>query len=329
MFPGRLCTYEQMASPSGAGQPPSSKITNEASRESRRTNPRKTSRDCEGYDCEFVERPKELETDCPVCLLVLREPFQVTCCGNGFCRSCIERVQGDKRSCPTCNETNFNTFPDKRLQRSLYAFRVYCVHQKSGCEWAGELGELDQHLNLSPELGKQLIGCEFAAVACTYCCEYFQRCRVHVHESESCLQRPFSCNYCNDYGSVYEDVINNHWPVCKCYPVPCPNKCGGNPERQNIEAHVNTQCPLTIVNCDFLYTGCEVQLARRDMPTHLAESLTTNISLLTAQTQTMAGSGAQGHLAEHLLPHLSLLAAQPAADKTDHATKKESGGKPA
>jgi len=44
------------------------------------------------------------------------------------------------------------------------------------------------------------------------------------------------------------------------------------------------------------------------MPTHLAESLTTHISLLTAQTQTVAGSGAQGHLAEHLLPHLFLLA---------------------
>jgi len=182
------------------------------------------------------------------------------------------------------------------------------VHQKSGCEWTGELGELDQHLNLNPELGKQLIGCVFAAVACTHCCEYFQRCRVHAHESESCPQRPFSCDYCDDYGSVYEDVVTNHWPVCKCYPVPCPNKCGVNPERQNIEMHVTTKCPLTIVNCDFHYTGCEVQLARMDMPTHLAECLTTHISLLTAQTQTMAGSGAQGHLAEHLLPHLSLLA---------------------
>ena len=283
-----------MASPSGvlpSGENPTPRCQiDEAPQEQPETNSQKTTRDRGGYDCDFVERPKELETECPVCLLVLREPFQVTCCGNSFCRSCIECIQADKKSCPTCNVADFNTFPDKRLRRSLYQFRVYCAHQKSGCEWAGELGELDQHLNLYPELGKQLIGCEFAAVACTHCCEYFQRRYVHAHQTDSCPQRPFSCDYCNDCGSVYEDVISNHWPVCKCYPVPCPNKCGVIPQRQNIEVHVNTQCPFTVVNCDFHYTGCEVQLARRDMPTHLAESLTTHISLLTGQTQTMAGS---------------------------------------
>ena len=257
-----------------------------------------------GYDCEFVERPKELETDCPICLLVLRDPFQTSCCGNSFCQSCIKRVQDDEKACPTCNEVGFGVFPDKRLRRSLYAFQVRCVHQKNGCEWTGELGELERHLNLNPELGKQLVGCAFVTVACTHCCEYFQRRHVHAHESESCPQRPFSCDYCKDYGSVYEDVVNNHWPVCKCYPVPCPNECGVSPERQNVETHVKTVCPLTVVKCDFHYAGCEVQLVRKDMPTHLAESLVTHISLLTTQTQTLAGKSGQASL----LPHLTLLA---------------------
>ena len=257
-----------------------------------------------GYDCEFVERPKELETDCPICLLVLRDPFQASCCGNSFCQLCIKRVQADKKSCPTCNEVDFSVFADKRLRRSLYAFRVRCAHQKSGCEWTGELGELERHLNLNPELSKQLVGCAFVEVACTHCCEYFQRRHVHTHESESCPQRPFSCDYCEDYGSVYEDVVNSHWPVCKCYPVPCPNECGVSPERQNVETHVNTACPLTVINCDFHYAGCEVQLVRKDMPTHLAESLAAHISLLTTQTQMLAGRGGQ----DNLLPHLSLLA---------------------
>ena len=302
-----------MASPTGAGQPPSSEnpnpgcqIDDTAPREQQSQEVNSGER--EGYDCEFIERPKELQTDCPICLVILREPFQVTCCGYSFCRTCVMRIQADKKSCPTCNEAKFDAFPNKGLRRSLYAFRVRCVHQKSGCEWTGELVQLDRHLNLNPELGKQLIGCEFAAVACTHCCEYVQRRYVHAHQTDSCPQRPFSCDYCDDYGSAYEDVVNNHWPVCKFYPVPCPNKCGLNPERQKVETHVNMQCPLTIVNCDFRYTGCEVHLPRRDMPTHLAENLTTHISLLTTQTQTMAGSGAQGHLAEHLLPHLSLLA---------------------
>ena len=314
-----------MASPSGAGQPPSCQSPNprcpidETLRQQQQQQQQQQhqeevssslSEKCDGYDCEFIERPKELQTDCPICLGILREPFQVTCCGYSFCRTCVERVQADKKSCPTCNEARFNAFPNKGLRLSLESFRVRCVHHKSGCKWIGELGELDRHLNINvnPELGRQLIGCEFAAVTCQYCCRYFQRRYVRAHQIDSCPQRPFSCDYCDDYASAYEDVVNNHWPVCKCYPVPCPNKCGVDPERQKLEMHVNTQCPLTIVNCDFCYTGCEVQLARRDMPTHLAESLTTHISLLTAQAQTMTGSGAQGLLAEHLLPHLSLLA---------------------
>ena len=47
-----------------------------------------------GYDCEFIERPKELQTDCPICLVVLREPFRVTCCGYSFCQTCVRLLSG-------------------------------------------------------------------------------------------------------------------------------------------------------------------------------------------------------------------------------------------
>ena len=305
-----------MASPSGAGQPPSDKSPCQADETppeqqeevNRLQNVASSEQLCGGFNCEFVERPQELQTDCPICLLVLREPFQVNCCGNSFCRTCIERILTNEKACPTC-KGQFRAFENKGLQRALYSFRVRCVHQGSGCEWTGELRELERHLNLDPELGKQLVGCAFAAVACSYCREYFQRCDVHAHESEACPQRPFSCDYCEYYKSVYEDVVNNHWPVCKCYPVPCPNECEVSPERQNVEIHVNTECPLTLVNCDFHYAGCEVQLLRKDMPTHLAksQSLAAHISLLTTQTQMLTDTRS-GQDGQELLPHLSLLA---------------------
>ena len=189
----------------------------------------------------------------------------------------------------------------------MYSFRVRCTHQKNGCEWTGELRELDGHLNPKQQLNKRLVVqacCEFAAVACTHCYEYFQRRYVHAHESESCPQRPFNCDYCKDYRSVYEDVVNSHWPMCKCYPVPCPNECGVSSERQKVEAHVNTVCPLTVVKCDFHYAGCAVKLIRKDMSTHLAESLATHILLLTNQTQMLQGKNGQ----ENLHPQISLLA---------------------
>ena len=234
-----------------------------------------------GFDCEFVERPpKAVQSDCPVCLLVLSQPHQVTCCGYAFCRVCIERIQTDKKSCPTCNRKDFTVFPDLRLQRSLYEFCVWCSHKTGGCEWSGELSQLEKHLNESPKLHEQLVGCQFTEVECHHCCELFQRRYVTAHQIGQCIRRPFSCDYCGNYGADFEDVTTKHWPVCGSHPVPCPNECGTYPERHCLTHHVNKDCPLTIVNCDFHYAGCEVQLPRKDIPAHLGENVVLHMSQL-------------------------------------------------
>ena len=120
-----------------------------------------------GFDCEFVEKlPKAIQSECPVCLLVLREPYQATCCGYGFCRVCIERVRLDKNPCPCCKAEEFDCFEDKRLKRSLNDFKVHCTNKKLGCEWVGELGEFESHLNSNPSQDKRLEGCQFTVIDC-------------------------------------------------------------------------------------------------------------------------------------------------------------------
>ena len=236
-----------------------------------------------GFDCEFTHHPPEtVQAECPVCLLVLREPYQVSCCGYTFCQTCIERVQLRKTACPTCNVAEFSVFEDKRLKRSLYSYRVWCSHEKEGCQWTGELGELDKHLNENPILGRQFVGCELVEVECNDCGKSLKRRHFKAHQLE---QHPFNCQYCHDYESYYEDVVKNHWPECGCRPVPCPNECGVYPERQNFDHHLSKDCPLTVVNCDFHYAGCEVQLPRKDMPAHLAENLVAHMAHLLAYTE--------------------------------------------
>ena len=145
-----------------------------------------------GYSCEFVERPPSVvQCDCPLCLLVLREPHQASCCGHSFCEACVQRVQDTGKPCPTCNNATFSTFPDKRLKRSLYSFRVHCAHKEMGCEWAGELGTLDGHLNVQSPPEKLLLGCQFMEVECMFCVRPFQRCHFAAHQSEECPERPF------------------------------------------------------------------------------------------------------------------------------------------
>ena len=229
-----------------------------------------------GFNCEFVERlPEAFQVECPICLLVLRESHQATCCGNNFCQPCIEHVQADNKPCPTCSTAEFSVVSIIGFQRSLYKLHVYCSHKKEGCQWTSELGELDKHLNENPILGEQFIGCEFVEVECNDCGKSFQRQHFKAHQLE---QHPFSCGYCHNYESYFEDVVKNHYPICGSRPVPCPNECGVYPEHQNLEHHVSKECSLVEVNCDFNYAGCEVKLLRKDMPAHLAENVMLHMS---------------------------------------------------
>ena len=124
-----------------------------------------------GFECEFVEKPpKAVQSECPICLLVLREPYQATCCGKSFCKECIERINANNQDCPTCNDKNFNLFHNLGLQQSLNDFEVYCSHKSKGCEWRGELRELDKHLNSDPPADKSLEGCPFTFIKCPLCC---------------------------------------------------------------------------------------------------------------------------------------------------------------
>ncbi len=111
-----------------------------------------------GFDCEFVKPPPSeyIQSHCPVCLQIIREPHQVTCCGMKFCKACIEHIKAIKKPCPTCTDRSFSSFPTKGLKQSLYSLKVRCSHQKDGCEWTGELRQLDEHLNTDPQPEKQL-----------------------------------------------------------------------------------------------------------------------------------------------------------------------------
>ena len=152
-----------------------------------------------GYDSEFVgEHPQE-QYKCPICLLVLRDPQQVTCCGNSYYKVCIDRVVKDGKPCPTCNAVAFSIFPDKGLRRTLGGFHVCCSNKDEG--WEGELGDMERHLNSKPSPERQLEGCLFEEVACIYCTCLFQRRYIHDHQSNKCPKRQYQCEYCGEIDS--------------------------------------------------------------------------------------------------------------------------------
>ena len=132
-----------------------------------------------GYECEFVDPlPTAFQTECPICRLVLREPYQATCCGTSFCQTCIQPLQAKKSPCPTCRG-NFQVFPNKGLKHSLNQLHVYCTHKdrRDGCKWSGELQEFEKHLNENSSEETRLLGCKFVEIPCEF---HYAGCKVET-----------------------------------------------------------------------------------------------------------------------------------------------------
>ena len=141
-----------------------------------------------GYDCDFVDDPPST-LECSICLLTLREPHVITCCGNHFCRPCIERVQRDKKPCPLCNEPSYEVFLHKGVMREVNALKVRCPQKEQGCEWEGELGYIEKHLNFEAEPSDNS-GCGYVEIECAQCGEKILRRDLEDHKLEQCKFRP-------------------------------------------------------------------------------------------------------------------------------------------
>lgn len=135
-----------------------------------------------GYDPEvipFVEKPPE-DLECPLCLVVLKNPFLVECCGHHFCETCIGRVKAAGQPCPMCSNPIPNMILDRKTMRLVEGLKVYCKERGKGCQWSGELRYSNEHI---PQ-------CMFSMMECSYGCkQQFPRHEWENH-MESCPRSP-------------------------------------------------------------------------------------------------------------------------------------------
>ena len=230
-----------------------------------------------GYDCSFVTPPsKDFQSECSICLHILREPHIVGCCGYRFCRSCIDPIQNGSKICPLCNCT-FSTLPDKQLERTLKEKLVLCSHKYDGCQWKGKLADLDDHL--SPGQKKVQIGCLYHPTTCLYCEAMFLRKDIRKH-SEKCPMKKIPCTYCEVHKDTASMLKSVHYGVCPMFPSTCPYVCGAQPLRKDIEKHISESCPKAIIMCSFRYVGCNVEMPRQEMAQHCDASVSVHMGLM-------------------------------------------------
>ena len=165
---------------------------------------------------QFISRDKSFVERflCPICQEILYEPVQ-TSCGHLFCGRCLKRVQSKK--CPSCRE-KFVREPieDKFNKREIRNLIVKCQNSSRGCEWEGELGNVESHQN--GVCGYQLVQCG------NKCGAEIERREVEEHEEVHCELRRYKCPYCPCWGA-YKKVTSEHFKECVGFPLGCPNNC--------------------------------------------------------------------------------------------------------
>jgi len=215
-----------------------------------------------GYDCQFVDIPQDADLICKICQNPSREPQITVCCGHTFCKSCVDAanlVAGNTIACPMCRCKDFLYVHNKQIERKVNSLYIFCTNRQTGCEWKGELNELDSHLKQT---------CEFQVIDCpNQCGEQIQRRDLPNHTKETCKCREYTCELCQFIGG-YTFVITQHLNECPMFPLTCSHGCTPDPiYRKDLETH-EKQCPLAPVKCKYDHIGCSLPIARMNQSKH-------------------------------------------------------------
>jgi len=220
-----------------------------------------------GFDLEFADSIHDRFV-CSICSKMMKDPHLMICCGVKYCASCLEHwfSSHHPKSCPhcrarSCDEPILHAL-DKGMKREIESFTVRCTNGKLGCEWAGELRELEKHLSSST-------GCAFSYVECpNECKSAVLRKDLQDHLDNCCELRLVKCPYC-DYVETAK-AYRGHEDVCDMYPMQCPKSCGEQYlVRCTLGDHLSCICPLAVIPCENASLGCEKQVLRKNMKRHL------------------------------------------------------------
>ena len=234
------------------------------------------------YRYRFIDGDPPTKYVCSICTFVARQPQQTSCCGNIFCKNCLELLKYKCKNftCPICRCNPLDYFNDRRVEREINALEIYCPNNKGEimlprdeeslsklknnennndiCQWKGILKEIESHLQV----------CPFHIVPCTNKCgDLILRQELQYHLTKECRERVVNCRYCQEQGA-YQVICNSHIETCPGYPVTCSNDgCKQIIKRHFMKNHRDI-CPKQLIPCRYNDIGCEVLMKREDQSKH-------------------------------------------------------------
>ncbi|XP_066935352.1 TNF receptor-associated factor 4-like [Clytia hemisphaerica] len=217
--------------------------------------------------------PLEKQYTCPQCKDVLRYPVQFEECGHRVCSSCYHEYLRVEPRCPV-DQVSINRDKcslDKELNMEIMSLEAKCNNNEWGCRWEGYHNGVQEHME----------ECEYADILCVNDCgAKFQRRFQQKHLDKDCRKKIISCAFCDSRFLREEKKL--HLEDCLKVPLPCPNKCDKKLTiaRDELDKHIEEDCPRTKIVCQFEEIGCPHRCAREKLARHYKTGIIEHVRLL-------------------------------------------------
>ena len=172
--------------------------------------------------------------------------------------------------CETCVGEKLGSQPMMKARKKIPELKVNCPLATRGCKWNATLSEASQHLDVCQEF---LIKCKYD------CGVIIRRCELNNHCNNECVNRKVSCEHCRSMIAYKE--LNQHFKECPEFPLLCPNNCATSLKRKQIDSHIETDCPNTVVECLYERFGCKQVVKRCEMAEHKRTNETKHLEMTT------------------------------------------------
>ncbi len=147
--------------------------------------------------------------------------------------------------------------------RQIRSLKVICNQQKNCCEWTGDLGSFDAHLQ----------SCDYALLPCTNECKIYNNIAKFLikdlkdHLTNDCPRRQYKCPHCQETGE-HQERTTTHLETCPKVEVPCQNlRCRDKFPRCEVITH-QSMCEYEPVSCKYAKVGCETTPLRINLSKH-------------------------------------------------------------
>ncbi|KAK8759989.1 hypothetical protein V5799_028747 [Amblyomma americanum] len=182
-----------------------------------------------------------------------------------YCQKCVQVFTDDKNefTCQVCDWHGSRKYMESTQNewKNLEKMESVCPNEKSACYFSGPLKAVLEHYLSCKVKGKapcSLCGllleikllakhindeCPKRILECTFCNSDVTACDKRAHET-NCGERPAVCPHCKQPIKTYNQLEQEHYPICPRMPL----------------------------SCEFEALGCLYKAARCDMVRHISQS---------------------------------------------------------